>query len=195
MEVVKQLLTSTAIQCRTPTGDHFLRPVEVELYLHNSEHPDPYVHRDEEQLTNMSWYFHRFKNGTYKAGTFKGLDLTLGDGKSTYCGILIRSIAVTAADGSTSIIEGPCKTVDYILGLYEVKSIQELVGSQAPFSALKNDRHFVIVGVPKWEAPIMAGPRICLSQKYPDYVNAPYRFVTSTGVKKAKKTLQPLPAK
>ena len=38
----------------------------------------------------MKLYFHKFKNGSYKEGTFKGMDISLGNSdKNIYFGILI----------------------------------------------------------------------------------------------------------
>jgi hypothetical protein len=53
---------------------------------------DEYTHCNDDQLKYGYWYFHKFPNGSYKGGTFKGLDITLGNNKDKYCGILIRSI-------------------------------------------------------------------------------------------------------
>ena len=58
------------------------RLIEIEFYLHNDNHLDTYVHCDADQLLYKKFYFHKFKTGTYKAGTFKGLDITLGDENS-----------------------------------------------------------------------------------------------------------------
>src|SRR4051812_48966588 len=83
----------------------------MEFYLHTKEHPDPYVHMDQQQKTVHEWYFHKAKaNGeNYKGGTFKGLDITFGE--EIYGGILIRTIGIKY-EGRTEIIEGPCNVVN-----------------------------------------------------------------------------------
>jgi 3-methyladenine DNA glycosylase Mpg len=80
---------------------------EIEFYLSSEEYPDPYVHCDVMQKTIGKWYFHR-KGGSYKGGTFKGLDITFGE--NCFGGILIRAIS-----REDKIIDGPCRTVDEIL--------------------------------------------------------------------------------
>src|SRR5262245_40018162 len=53
------------------------RLTEVEFYYHGPEHPDRFAHRDPIQVHNGRWYFHRTA-GVYRAGSFKGVDLTFG---------------------------------------------------------------------------------------------------------------------
>lgn len=64
-------------------GDQPYRITELEIYYHDkNEHPDPYAHKSDEQLTAGNWYFNGF-----------GLDITFGDReKEIYGGILIRGI-------------------------------------------------------------------------------------------------------
>ena len=54
------------------------RIMEIEFYVHGSNHLDTYTHGNPDQLTYGKWYFHKFATGSYKGGTFKGLDITLG---------------------------------------------------------------------------------------------------------------------
>jgi len=54
---------------------------EIEFYYHSNNHEDPYVHKDNMQLTNGQWYFHG-----------SGIDITFGEKTETYGGILIRGI-------------------------------------------------------------------------------------------------------
>ena len=59
------------------------------------------------------WYFHR-KGGTYKSGTFKGMDLACGDQEQgVYAGLLIRAVVGAAGE----LVEGPCLVVEKILEL------------------------------------------------------------------------------
>lgn len=90
------------------------RIAELEFYYNTAVFPDPYPHGDELQRTAGQWcgarqfhpspliatcgnrsvhfcrYFHR-TGGTYRSGTFKGLDITIGTDEKNYGGILIRS--------------------------------------------------------------------------------------------------------
>src|SRR5439155_9503840 len=81
------------------------RFAELEMYYSGGAHPDLFAHRDPIQLQDGRWYFHRTR-GEYRGGSFKGLDLALGDGKS-YFGILIRSVVASDA----LLLDGPCVTV------------------------------------------------------------------------------------
>ena len=54
---------------------------EIEFYYHSNNHEDPYVHKDNMQLTNGQWYFHG-----------SGIDITFGEKSETFGGILIRGI-------------------------------------------------------------------------------------------------------
>ena len=59
------------------------------------------------------WYFHK-KGGSYKSGSFKGMDLACGDKDgNVYAGLLLRSVA----DAAGKLTEGPCLVVDKILEL------------------------------------------------------------------------------
>jgi hypothetical protein len=103
------------------------RICEIEMYCYSKQHPDPYVHCHADQSTFGKWYFHRFDNGSYKGGTFKGLDLTLGSSSkdATYFGVLIRSICRYVPGSGFLFTEGPCKCINTLLENLQVKSIQE----------------------------------------------------------------------
>ncbi|CAF3133477.1 unnamed protein product [Rotaria sp. Silwood2] len=108
---------------------HFFRLSEIEFYFyHQIRHPDTFAHRHPEQQYHSNWYFHR--QGTsptagYKAGTYKGLDLTFNSlNDLSYGGILIRSIENKQTG---QIHEGSCLVVDAILNLCNSKTINELV--------------------------------------------------------------------
>jgi len=65
------------------------------------------------QTTCGVWYFHR-KGGTYKSGSFKGMDLACGDkAGNVFAGLLLRAVI----DPLDKLIEGPCLVVDKILEL------------------------------------------------------------------------------
>lgn len=85
------------------------RFAELEAYYHGDGHPDPFTHRDPLQYQAGRWYFHR-TGGAYRSGSFKGVDLTFGDGTAMF-GVLVRTIV--APDGT--VIDGPSRTVDHVL--------------------------------------------------------------------------------
>src|SRR4051812_46307933 len=85
------------------------RFTELEMYYYGDGHRDPFCHRDPVEVHNGRWYFHR-TGGEYRMGSFKGLDMTFGDGKSRV-GVLIRGLK--APDGT--VIDGPSLTVDHVL--------------------------------------------------------------------------------
>lgn len=170
---------------------HKYRIVEIEFYLKSDEHEDKYTHCDNDQLEYGCWYFHKYRNGTYKAGTYKCVDMTIGDKKNNqYCGILIRSIYDIY---NKKLIEGPCKSVNAILDAYKCDSINDFVGEKI-LNVLDNQKVFVIQDAQKKELSsedIYSGPRIGLSDKYPDYKSKEYRFVIFRDkIKKMKKTLK-----
>lgn len=160
---------------------------EIEVYLHCRSHPDPFVHCSPEQQEYMMWYFHRHKTGTYKSGTFKGLDLTLGS-NGIFFGVLIRAIA----DPSGTVIEGPCNVVDHILEKYGISDISTFTKGDS-LSAVGNRRNFLLLTDHPTENKfdVYSGPRIGLNKdKDTDYATRRYRFVTDIGkIKKQKKSL------
>src|SRR5687768_13664992 len=66
------------------------RLTEIEFYYHAEGHRDPFAHCQPVQLFLGRWYFHR-SGGTYRGGSFKGVDLTFA-GPEAYGGILIRGM-------------------------------------------------------------------------------------------------------
>jgi len=163
------------------------RLVEIEFYLRNHLHLDMYVHANPEQLLNYVYYFHRFGNGTYKAGTFKGLDIVFGnDDADTYFGILIRSILNTDTD---VLIEGPCNVVNHILNMYEYNSILDLTQNES-VSIRKNDDNFILRSTIEFDPEqLYCGPRIGLSGNK-SYVDSPYRYcIYQNRIKKQKTKL------
>ncbi len=175
--------------------DKIFRICEIEFYLHSEEHPDEYVHQSPDQLKNGSFYFHRYKNGAYKSGTYKGLDITFGDEeKKIYFGVLIRSIREVASEDLEAVnpvIEGPCRSVNKILELYDCKSVDEFTDG-VTLNIDNNFRNFVLeTRETKDEDKILVGPRIGLSNKYPEYKDKPYRYVLAgQGIKKEAKSLK-----
>ncbi|XWV25561.1 hypothetical protein QJ856_gp0193 [Tupanvirus deep ocean] len=164
------------------------RIMEIEFYLKCKSHNDPYTHCDPDQLLMHTFYFHKFKTGTYKAGTFKGMDLTFGSEKdNAYFGILVRCIQnIKTGD----IIEGPCNVVNRILKEYKCNSIMEFTGGEN-MDIFENDKDFVLVPTDELEnLQIAAGPRIGLGPQYPEFKLRRYRFVINKDkIKKGKTSL------
>ena len=102
------------------------RFAELEMYYSGWGHSDLFSHRDPVQLEEGRWYFHRTR-GEYRGGSFKGLDIALGDGAS-YFGILIRTIVTP--DGT--VIDGPSLTVDHLLAQTKTASVAALDGLIKP---------------------------------------------------------------
>ena len=103
-------------------GVNNYRLCELEVYINNTAHPDIFTHDSEEQSIPDIWYFHK-RGGTYKSGTYKGLDIThpIGDG---FGGILVRSIMNIKTE---ALIEGPCNVVNELLRACKQKNISDLV--------------------------------------------------------------------
>jgi len=180
--IADKILNGTILECK---GKKF-RIREIEFYLKNDKHSDIYCHQNKDQKSFGYWYFHRTSDsGGYKSGTYKGLDITLGDENSFY-GILIRTIQ----GEDNKMIEGPCKSVNKLLETcgfepYGEGSLDKLTGkilrpcigwdiSLKDFSLKKET--------------IRKGPRIGLSNKYPLWRDLPYRFAID-GIKNKAETL------
>src|SRR5579871_4492522 len=150
------ILNKTFISC----NGHHLRICEIEFYLKSKEHPDPYVHDTPDQHTYGNWYFHKTGTGSYRGGTFKGLDITFGSADIAF-GVLIRSVY----DSKIGIIEGPCKSVNRILDLLEVKSIVDF--TQGKLLGISHDK-LMLKELKEYDSQnVIRGPRIGLSDKYP----------------------------
>ena len=173
-------------ECYLLVNKKSYRLVEIEFYLNCKAHKDVYTHGDPDQLLMHTFYFHKHKTGTYKSGTFKGLDLTFGSAHNkAYFGILIRSIQLISTG---EIIEGPCNTVNRILQEYQMASIMDFTNGES-LNILSNNRKFILKTSNKLaKKEIFAGPRIGLSNTYPTYQNKPYRFATDQDKLKKKKT-------
>ena len=130
----KNLTTSNNF---TPLADYLLNKVilnvngtkfrlaEIEFYYHDTTHLDEYTHKNDNQLEYEKIYFHKLKTGTYKAGTFKGMDIALGNRETNkYFGVLIRSIYDIE---SKKLIEGPCNSVDKLLLLNGSSNVKEFM--------------------------------------------------------------------
>ncbi|VBB18680.1 hypothetical protein YASMINEVIRUS_1211 [Yasminevirus sp. GU-2018] len=171
-------------------GDKEFRICEVEFYVKNDNHDDTYTHGDAHQKTYGKWYFHRYPNGAYKSGTYKGLDLCLGR-DDTCIGVLIRSIYDTETD---EMIDGPCKTVNKILELNNATDVKEYMQNRkSPLSARSTKNFHLKRKTNLPEEQIYKGPRIGLSDKYPEWKDVNYRFLIKKNyIKKGKSSLVPI---
>ena len=165
--------------CVWVVGGQPLRMTEVEVYYHGAGHPDPFAHRDPVQRAFGRWYFHR-TGGTYRGGSFKGVDLTFGDG-AAYAGVLVRG--VEAPDGTR--IDGPSVTVDALIARTGSAGVAGLAAAVGERVAWAEDNPLLLrteAGLPA--RPVLRTARVGLSLKraganpeFPRYLMRPYRYV------------------
>lgn len=165
-------------------GDARLRVLEVEAYVRARWHPDPFTHADPAQSTVGRWYFHR-TGGTYRAGTFKGVDLTFG-AEGVHAGLLIR--AVRSGEGAR--VEGPSCVVDHALQATRHATVASLARA---CEAGDHDALALTLDDPPRRDAVYAGPRVGLSLRpgaTPErvfFLPRPYRFVVDPrGAKKGR---------
>ncbi len=168
--------------------DH--RLVEVELYYWSTAHADPFAHRDPLQSQTGQWYFHR-AHGVYRGGSFKGLDLTFGQGESSG-GILLRGLETPAG----SLIDGPSLCVDYLLGATGTTAVAELDRAIDKRCAWIEGNPLILEARDASDMrSIFRSPRVGLSLKRaagsPEatrFLMRPYRFLTEPRRTKKGKT-------
>ena len=166
-------------------NDTKYRICEIEMYLQNEDHKDLYVHCNPEQKNYGTFYFHKYQNGTYKSGTWKGLDIVFGN-KNKYFGILIRSIMNLDTE---EFIEGPCRCVNTILQEFGFKTVADFFVNNKPQITL-DDSDLHLKSCVMEHKDIYSGTRIGLSNKYPEYKDRMYRYVIyQNKIKKGKKSL------
>lgn len=165
------------------------RFAELEMYYSGGPHADLFSHREPVQLEDGRWYFHR-TGGAYRGGSFKGLDLALGDG-TAYFGVLIRTLV--AADGT--VLDGPCVTVDHLLAQTRTASVAALDGviNARSIWDTSSPLHIVEAEQPR-AGPVYPSSRVGLSLKKakgkadaPRFVGLPYRFLSEpAGISKGR---------
>lgn len=165
------------------------RLCEIEFYYWTETHKDNYVHRITDQKSHSKFYFHKYHNGTFKSGTYKGLDICLGNA-NTYFGVLIRSIQNLETGEFT---EGSCNCVNKMLKCFpnNVTTVSELF--EKHFTNLSqidiSNEKFGLKTHKLDKQKIYCGPRIGLSDKYPEFKNVSYRYATNiNSIKKQRKT-------
>lgn len=170
-------------------NDKPYRICEIEFYVKNAKHNDQYTHCNSDQLEYEKFYFHKYHNGTYKSGTYKGLDITFGSkNENSYFGILIRSVY---DEENNEFIEGPCRTVNKILELNKCDNISELLDNKKIIGIFESPKLQLKYVDNLERKEINIGPRIGLSDKYPEYHKKKYRFVIyKDKIKKERKLLE-----
>jgi hypothetical protein len=138
--------------------------VEIEFYIYSSDFQDEYVHRCERQKCTC-WYLHRYRNGTLKNGTFKGLDYCFGT-RDKYMSFLIRTIQLNTGE----YVSGPCKLVDHLLKISDLK-LTEL-----------EDSKLFIEDRDEEDKYIFTSSRVGLSDKYLNFKDLPFRYLTSPNI-------------
>ncbi len=161
-------------------GDQPHRICEVEYYYNGDEHPDPFAHGDEVQLTHRRWYFHR-DEGQYRGGSFKGLDVSFGR-EGAYGGVLIRTIE--KPDGE--VVNGCSLCVDHMLGVTGFAKVAALDGDIGTRLVDDATSPLHLVHSPNLEPrDIDRTARVGLTLKrarqfktMPQYIMKPYRALT-----------------
>jgi hypothetical protein len=158
------------------------RVTECEFYYRGPVHHDPFTHGDPVQVHAGRWYFHKTA-GVYRGGSFKGADVTFGDG-TAQGGILFRG---AEAPGGT-LIDGPSLLVDRVLTLCGVGTVAEFdrtIGTRLAWDP-SSPMHFE-EAEPAGRG-ILACARVGLSLRrarpgttMPAYLTRHYRFLTEPG--------------
>lgn len=165
------------------------RFTEMEFYLNTDQknggdagtHPDDFTHDDPIQKGDPGcFYFHKM-NGKYKAGSFKGLDITVAK-NGVFGGILIRGVQKLTAP--RILIDGPSLVVDHILKLCGTATIPDLVSKMTGLSACDGNNIIrVEPATTQGTRTVYSSARVGLSLKDPshnriNYISRFYRFFT-----------------
>jgi len=171
------------------------RLTEIEFYCNGHKHPDEFAHGSDLQKTRGKWYFHTV-GGTYKSGTYKGLDLTFGD-DNFYGGILLRALQPIGG----KIVEGPSLLVDHVLSTTSSAKIEQLVPTfdlSAENIGQADKKHPMFIGVFDGELPYMGKKDIVKSgrvgltlKRFKEgkeaYIGKHYRYmIDANAIKKGK---------
>ena len=165
---------------RLVAGGEPHRLIEVEAYYHHPvDHPDPFAHRDPIQVHPGLWYFHKTR-GVYRSGSFKGVDLTFGDG-TAHAGMLFRGLE--KADGA--IVDGPSLLVDHLLAMTGKRDVLTLDLAIAGRDAGDPHSPLHLEEVDEPPRPIFLSTRVGLSlrrtkptEENVRYLLRPYRYLT-----------------
>lgn len=121
--VAKDILNS--YELRTPANSYLIR--EIEFYYYTENHTDFYCHKNDRQLNNSTFYFHRFKDPEkYLRLKQKGIDITFGKQENIYGGILIRAIQdINSGNVYTGIGKLTNRIIDEIGGTKEIQKLYD----------------------------------------------------------------------
>lgn len=173
--IARKLLNSYKLI--TPRNSYIIR--EIEFYYYAENHTDFYCHKSIRQLNKSTFYFHRFKDPEkYLRLRQKGIDITFGNQKNTYGGILIRAIQnINSEDIFTGIGKLTNQIIDEIGGPKEIqklyKSDDNVFNKNSSLHLLCSDNN---------QLKIFKKCRQGLNQKPSDsdkfYLNSAYNYFT-----------------
>lgn len=176
-EIARRLLWGACLD--TPAERFFIR--EVEFYLHGPGHEDPFAHQHPKQLEVGTWYFHRAgqSHGSYRGGSFKGLDITFGEG--AFGGILIRTL-----DTPGGVINGSSLCVDALLEACACRTVAELDAAVAGREIDDRESPLRVWFCAPNDFTLYRSARVGLTLKraaehptMPDFIERPYRFMVA----------------
>ncbi|MFO0562832.1 MAG: hypothetical protein U0269_32735 [Polyangiales bacterium] len=179
-EAIEKIADLVLRRCTWMIANKPHRFTEVEFYVTNSAHNDPFTHGDEMQHEFARWYHHR-TGGEYRGGTYKGLDLAFGD-EHTYAGMLVRGIEST--DSPAKLLDGPCVCVDHLLSLVGHPSVPSFVASYDRDADEKPSSPSYLRVSDAPDLPLFRSARVGLSLKRGatasrvKFIGAHYRFLT-----------------
>lgn len=183
-EIANIFLNQTLINA----GQRTYRICEIEFYYCGNGHNDTYVHCSEEQRMKCKFYFHKYHTGTYKSGTYKGLDVTISPNDNIYFGVLIRSIQDCATG---EFIEGPCRSVNVLLSQFNCDNVQDFMKNKvAPLDIYNTSSGLYLTHPSSLDiCSIYKGPRIGLSDKDLIFRDKLYRYaIMINNIKKKRNT-------
>ncbi|KIK99014.1 hypothetical protein PAXRUDRAFT_823236 [Paxillus rubicundulus Ve08.2h10] len=150
--VAQELLCNSTLSVVRNGTRTDLEILELEFYLQKAGcHEDPFTHGSVEQERTGQWYFHRSPcradtsqaglpvtaAGSYRSGSRKGLDLTIGGPAATNVSRSTPNISVSVRGGALlrtirhcsdkKMICGPSLLVDEVLRLSGASSVDDLV--------------------------------------------------------------------
>jgi hypothetical protein len=167
-------------RCTWMIADKPHRFTEVEFYVTNSAHDDPFTHGDPMQREFVRWYHHR-TGREFRGGTYKGLDLTFGD-ERTFAGMLIRGVA--SLDSPAMLWDGPSVCVDHLLSSVGHASVASFVAAyDREADEKRSSPSYVRVDAAR-DQPVFRSARVGLSLERGatasrvKFIGAPYRFLT-----------------
>lgn len=167
------------------------RFTEIEIYCNSPGHPDTFTHGDTMQEEFARWYFHR-SGGTYKSGSYKGLDLAFG-APGAPAGVLIRGLETPAG----KLVDGPSMCVDHVLAGTGHRTIQSLVAAfDRDADETADSPLCVVMDDDPRDAAVHASPRVGLTLKRgvladrARFLARPYRFLSEPArIKKGRPNL------